>query len=178
MSDKYLMIPVDWFKKDMTYQEMIILAEIVSFCKNSKACFAQNTHFAELLDIKKHSVSRTINSLISKGFITSKIKKGSRNNVRNITVNKMLLTHSQNVINQSQNVKRPISTKSTTSIVPTRQQVSDYVDDRKSSVNPQVFYDYYSADDWKGIKNWKQKLLTWERYNKDENKNKEVNPKW
>ena len=176
MLGKYLTIPVVWFKKDLTSQEMFILSEIVGFCKNNKTCFAHNEHFAKKLNIAKPNVSRVINSLVSKGFITSKIKKGSRNNVRYITVNKMILKSYQNDTDEYQNDKRPISTKLIKSKTPTLVEIKAYIASRNSIVNATKFFEYYEVDDWKGIKNWKQKLLTWERYNKkDKTENKGVN---
>jgi len=50
---------------------------------------------------------------------------------------------------------------------PTLQEVKDYCKERNSCVDAKKFFDYYVAGDWedaKGnqVKNWKQKLLTWE----------------
>lgn len=56
-----------------------------------KGCIASNNHFAEIFKIKKESVSRSLSSLEQKGYITTKIKAGSRNHDRTITINKLLL---------------------------------------------------------------------------------------
>jgi hypothetical protein len=50
---------------------------------------------------------------------------------------------------------------------PTLQQIQDYCKERNNQIDPDKFFDYYSAGNWsdaKGnkIKNWKQKLITWE----------------
>lgn len=50
---------------------------------------------------------------------------------------------------------------------PTLQDVQDYCKERNNNVDAKKFFDYYSAGDWKDakgnqVKNWKQKLLTWE----------------
>ena len=53
---------------------------------------------------------------------------------------------------------------------PTRAEVRAYAKSRNSSVDPDRFYDYFTADpsrpwvDGKGqpVKNWKQKFITWE----------------
>ena len=52
-------------------------------------------------------------------------------------------------------------------VPPTLEEVRAYVKDRNSSVDPQKFFDYFSAGNWidsKGqpVRNWKQKLITWE----------------
>lgn len=51
---------------------------------------------------------------------------------------------------------------------PTLDEVRAYCQERGNNVNPQTFYDYYTEGKWKDgsgkpVKNWKQKLITWER---------------
>ena len=60
---------------------------------------------------------------------------------------------------------------------PTREEVREYARSRNSPVDPDRFYDFYTADDdpakhWidsKGhpVANWKQKLISWERRETD-----------
>ena len=52
-------------------------------------------------------------------------------------------------------------------VPPTLEEVTAYCQQRNSSVDPQKFYDYFSAGDWKDsegkpVKSWKQKIITWE----------------
>ena len=52
---------------------------------------------------------------------------------------------------------------------PTLEDISDYCLERQNNVNPKAFFDYFSAGGWidaKGqpVKNWKQKIITWEKY--------------
>ena len=54
-------------------------------------------------------------------------------------------------------------------VPPTLEEVIEYCRERGSSVDPKQFYEYFQAGNWtdsKGqkVKNWKQKLLTWEKY--------------
>ena len=58
--------------------------------------------------------------------------------------------------------------KESSFIPPTFEEVSEYCAQRDSSVDPKTFFDYFTAGDWKDsagrpVKNWKQKLITWER---------------
>ena len=51
---------------------------------------------------------------------------------------------------------------------PTLDDVKAYCLERKNNVDPQKFFDYFSASNWvdsKGnpVRNWKQKIITWER---------------
>ena len=56
-------------------------------------------------------------------------------------------------------------------IPPTLEEVKNYCSERKNNVDPQRFYDYYNAGNWKDskgkpIRNWKQKIsAVWERQN-------------
>lgn len=60
--------------------------------------------------------------------------------------------------NKEKNIKKKVFTK------PTLEEVEKYVIERKSSVDAKRFYDYYEVADWDGVKNWKQKLITWESH--------------
>lgn len=66
-------------------------------------------------------------------------------------------------VNNKENIKRKKF------IAPTLDEIQRYVDEKKLSVNANAFFDYFEEGGWidsKGnkVKNWKQKLLTWERY--------------
>ena len=61
---------------------------------------------------------------------------------------------------------------------PTLEEVEEYCKERNSNVDPKVFYEYFETGGWvdsKGnkVKNWKQKLITWESRGK-----KETVPTW
>ena len=52
---------------------------------------------------------------------------------------------------------------------PTLEEVEEYCRERHSSVDPKLFYEYFTTGKWKDsrgkqVKNWKQKLLTWENH--------------
>ena len=65
-------------------------------------------------------------------------------------------------------------------IPPTLEEVQEYCKQRNNSVDPKKFYDYYSTGKWKDkegkpVKNWKQKVITWEGRN---TKKQEELPDW
>ena len=95
--------------KNTTMQEKLILVEISQLSMLDKGCIASNNHFAELLQVKKESVSRSISSLENKGYITTKIKDGSRNYERVITINKMLFSINKMLFDPKQNVIDPLT---------------------------------------------------------------------
>ena len=53
-------------------------------------------------------------------------------------------------------------------VAPTFEEVETYCKERNNNVDPKTFYDYFTAGNWhdsKGnpVRNWKQKLITWEK---------------
>lgn len=48
---------------------------------------------------------------------------------------------------------------------PTRDEVILYAIQRGRTDLVDKFFDYYEAGDWTGVKNWKQKFITWEMHN-------------
>lgn len=55
-------------------------------------------------------------------------------------------------------------------VPPALEEVQAYVTEKGYTTDPQYFFDYYNAQDWKDacgnqVKNWKGKLVTWERRN-------------
>lgn len=78
--------------------------------------------------------------------------------------------------------KEPAAAKPRTKkpfVPPTLEEVTAYVKQRNSSVDPKRFFDYFQAGDWtdsKGnkVRNWKQKLITWEGKNDEKKGEKRV----
>jgi len=72
--------------------------------------------------------------------------------------------------------------KSKRFIPPTLEEVREYCRQRNSMVDPDHFYEYFEAGSWvdsKGnkVKNWKQKIITWEGKLKDTVKEKATSPR-
>jgi len=57
--------------------------------------------------------------------------------------------------------------KSKKFIKPTIEEIKSYCLERKNSVNPNKFYDYYESNGWKvgknPMKDWKAAVRTWEQ---------------
>lgn len=96
--------------------------------------------------------------------------------------NKVTAKEQQN--NTNKNVKNDKNVKNVRNnnskfIPPTVEEISQYVLEKKLNVSAQQFYDYFSTGDWidsKGnkVKNWKQKILTWNKYAKPKEINNET----
>jgi hypothetical protein len=85
MTDKFISLSHSMIRrKDLTMQEKIVYLEILNLSSLDKGCIASNKHFEVSFGISKKSVSNTISSLVSKGFITSKLT--DRNNTRVLSI--------------------------------------------------------------------------------------------
>lgn len=65
-------------------------------------------------------------------------------------------------------------------IAPSLEEIKKYVLDKKLNVDADKFYNYFTEGNWvdsKGnkVKNWKQKILTWNGYSSNEKKEKPQN---
>jgi predicted phage replisome organizer len=65
-------------------------------------------------------------------------------------------------------------------IPPTIEEIEQYIDEKQLKVDGQKFYEYFEEGGWKDskgnqVKNWKQKLLTWNRYANIQDTNKKSN---
>ena len=65
--------------------------------------------------------------------------------------------------------KRNTKEKRQIFVPPTLDDIKAYCQERNSCVDPNVFYDYFTTGGWKDsegkpVKNWKQKLITWEKH--------------
>lgn len=66
-------------------------------------------------------------------------------------------------------------------VPPTLKEIEDYCKERNSPVDPKQFFEYFSEGDWKdakgnAVKNWKQKILTWEKYDTPTKKKDKMRP--
>ena len=82
----------------------------------------------------------------------------------------------KNRLDKSEN----IGDKTKRFVTPTLEEVQAYCSERKNSVDPQHFIDYYSSNGWKvgknPMKDWKAAVRTWEKngYNKPQNEEKKT----
>lgn len=193
----------EWiFDKDIK-NELGLLLIISSLCAKGY-CYATNTYFSELFGISEETISRKLKLLEEKNYITIEYKKrGCEVVARYIRLTKLSShdyqkyqpsidkninrTIDENVkennisinitsINNKKNVKKKF-------IPPTLEEVKQYCEERKNNLDYQKFYDYYTAGKWKDkngdqVKNWKQRVITWEGRNKSTQIKKEEVPDW
>lgn len=74
-----------------------------------------------------------------------------------------------------ESTKKKTSRKAKAFVPPTFEEVEAYVESRGNKINAKDFFDYFNEGDWidsngKEVRNWKQKVITWENNRKDKAK--------
>jgi SOS-response transcriptional repressor LexA len=208
----YAVIPATVrYDKELKPNEKLLYGEISALAQKEGYCWASNTYFAELYDTSPISISRYINHLKEKGYID--VKLVYRNNTKEIEkrlmgINRIDNRYYQNCIEGinkivNRGINRIVKDNNTSinnininkrereerkTDRPTLSDIEVYVKENNLSVNPKSFFDYFEAGSWidsKGneVTNWKQKLLTWERYEpkertKEDDEDKKEKDKW
>lgn len=183
----YAIIPANVrYDRELKDKAKLLYGEIVSLSNKEKQCWASNQYFAELYGLSIETISRLISDLIKKGYLQRKFeyKKGTKEIEKRILIpiddlvkgycqngqggiDQKVKDNNTSINNKKENIKRKSFIK------PTLEDIQQYCKQRNNNVNAKTFYDYYEANDWKDkdgkkLVSWKQKLITWERY---ENKN-------
>jgi len=164
MQDRGVFVTWEFFRdKSLTISEKFILLEINNLAMLEYGCIASNDHFSLIMGIKKEAVSRLINSLVNKGFLSSEIKNGTRNFSRKLTLNKLLFDPKQIVISPLTNCLETKGNKTNnTEGHPNEEQVVAV--GRDLGIDEDVciqFYLYYSSKGWKGILDFVPLLRKW-----------------
>lgn len=108
MATKFITVSIEIMRdQNLNQSQKFLLAEIGQLTSLEKGCFASNSHFSELIGISKENVSKNINDLEKKGYISIEIVKGSRNHTRIITI-------TDSVRPPYQNSKTPLSNRQET----------------------------------------------------------------
>lgn len=168
--------------------ELLVYAIIYGFSQAENQVFTGSLQYlADWTLTSKQTVITSLKSLIEKELIvkTEKIVNGVKfceyysKNLNGVYQNfeqgysKNLNEGSQNflpnnitIYNSKDNIKNNISNKKF--IKPTLEEVQAYCQERNNNVDAKAFFDYYNAGNWKDakgkpVRNWKQKVITWER---------------
>lgn len=91
-------------------------------------------------------------------------------NYRQLNTNIINNLNNKVLNNKEKNIKKERFKK------PTLEEVVAYCKERNNTVDAKRFFDYYDVANWKDVKNWKQKLITWESH--QPTKQKEQLPEW
>lgn len=184
----YAVIPANVrYDKNLKDKAKLLYGEITALCNEKGYCWANNEYFANLYGISKTTVSLLIKNLIDNGYIYSEIiyKDGTKeilNRYLSIvkypikeklnTPIKEKLKDNNTVINNTINNLYKNSKKF---VPPTLEEIENYCKEKNYNIDTQFFYEYFTEGNWvdsKGnkVKNWKQKIITWSKGKKTENK--------
>ena len=178
------------YDKSLSATSKLFYGEITALANKTGCCWASNKYFSELYAISERQVTRIISELEKNGYIEIEfIKKGVLVERRNIyLIDKNVATDRQKcqpLIDK--NVQKPIdknvgenntsninntrnNNKKNSEKKPTLEEIKKYCEEKKLSVDANYFFTYFEEGEWidsKGnkVKNWKQKILTWDRFN-------------
>jgi transposase len=77
----YAIIPANIrYDKELSPNAKLLYGEITALCNERGYCWASNNYFSELYQVSKTSISKWINQLVSKGYLTSDMqyKEGTK----------------------------------------------------------------------------------------------------
>lgn len=191
----YSIIPAEVrYDTELKDKAKLLYGEITSLSDKNGYCYATNKYFADLYGVSTTTISLLINNLVDKGYVEREIiyKEGTKEilnrylriikggYLRNLKEGYLKKVKDNNTsINITSINKKEIYKEKFKK--PTLEEVEEYCKSRNNNVNPQKFFDYYNVSNWKDkdgkqVKNWKQKVITWER-GKNEGPKKEQ-PQW
>lgn len=175
--------------------ELIIYACIYGFSQLEGQVFNGSLQYlADWTNSSKQGVLKNLQSLVAKGYI-QKIDK----NINGVKFCEYYATELNTVLNNvehgmqqsltppmQQSLPNNISLNNTGNnsinntgkrfVPPTLEEVKEYCKSRNNNVNPEQFYDYYTANGWlvgkNKMKDWKAAVRTWERNNFNNSNNK------
>lgn len=158
----------------------LLYGEITALSSKDGYCYATNKYFADLYKVSTTTISTLIKNLIECGYLESEIiyKEGTKEILNRYLkifkegIKENLKDNNTSINNTSINNKKEIY-KEKRFKKPTLEEIEEYCKQRNSSVNPKTFYEYFETGGWvdsKGnkVKNWKQKIITWEGNRKKE----------
>lgn len=193
----YSVIPASVrYDEDLKPNEKLLYSEITALTNKNGECYATNSYFSGLYKVHKNTISLWIQNLKNKNYIDVSFvyKDGTKElekrviKIEGIPINKKINTYQLNHvggINENieenntriNNIKENIKKKDF--IPPTLKEVEEYIKSKNLNINSKTFYEYFNVSNWvdgKGnkVRNWKQKLITWNSYNKKQ----EIIPDW
>ena len=190
----YAVIPANVrYDENLPPNAKLLYGEITALCNAEGYCWASNKYFAELYEVSPITISRWINILASRGYITSQIiyKEGTKqidkryiqicydpiNKNVNTPINEIVKDNNTS-FNTTSNTTNEYIDKPTRKrfIPPSLEEVQAYCDERNNNVDADKFINHYTSNGWMVGKNkmqdWKAAVRTWERNGFDSKKSK------
>lgn len=175
----YAIIPANVrYDKSITPNAKLLYGEITALCNEKGYCWASNNYFADLYEVTPQAVSKWINQLAKKGYITLDYERaGKEIKQRNIYIatyqqiikevstkddggiNKRLRGYQQkikenntsnNTSNNTYNIERQDKPAPSKKFVkPNISDIKEYASNNNLTLDAELFYDYYESKGWK-----------------------------
>lgn len=84
MSNVFLKVDKDLFKKGLNPTQIIIVAQIEEYMRNTGDCHVTDAQFAEMLGVSTSTISREVKKLCEMGIIQKETKNIQHGKVRNL----------------------------------------------------------------------------------------------
>ena len=168
--------------------ELMVYAIIYGFSQDGHSRFTGSRQYlADFTGTSKSTIDRALESLIEKNYIIK--ETSNRNNIvfneyfqNEDTLFKMsrgvvkMTTNNIDIYKKENKLYKYNLKESKNFTPPTLDEIKEYCKQRNNNVDPNYFYDFFSVSNWidsngKQVKNWKQKIITWERNNQQRNNN-------
>lgn len=176
---KGIWIPASvWLDERLNALEKVILAEIDSL-DGEHGCWAGNDYISQFCQCSASKVSKAVSKLVELGYVRVESFNGRTRVLRSCLAknarqtSKVCEADEQNLpqSNIKNNIKNKEKRKRFTP--PTVEEVREYCRERKNSIDPESFVDYYTARGWKygqgkPVADWKAAVRTWEKREKAE----------
>lgn len=184
----YAVIPANVrYDESLPPNAKLLYGEITALCNAEGYCWASNKYFAELYGVSVVSISKWINILVDRGYLSSQIiyKEGTKQiDKRYITIlyepikekfntpieekfkenNTSLNTTFNNTNEYIDKSDKPTRKRF---IPPTVEDVRAYCIERNNHVDPERFVNFYASKGWKvgrtKMEDWRAAVRTWER---------------
>lgn len=190
LNENYVIIQ-GWMLNELELKgnELIIFAVIYGVTQDgSSQYFGTRSYLSSWCNCTLPTVDRALENLIEKGLIEKEqrimnnltfntykvslggIKKFYRGCKNSLQGYKEILYNNNNIYNKynnKNNIKEIYKEKEF--VIPSIEDVKKYCEERNNNVDYKKFYDYYNINNWKDkngkkVRNWKQKLITWEKH--------------
>ena len=195
----YAVIPANVrYDESLPPNAKLLYGEITALCNVEGYCWASNKYFADLYGVSTVSISKWINALANRGYISSQIiyKEGTKEIDKryitiiydpikenfNTSIKEKLKDNNTSFNNTFNNTNEYIEIKDkpptrTRFIPPKREEVQAYCQERQNDVDVERFVDYYTSNGWmvgkNRMKDWKAAVRTWEKNGYGKSKPKE-----
>ena len=161
--------------------ELLVYALIYGFSQDNQSKFyGSRKYIADWFNCSLPTIDKALNGLLEKGFIIKETETINGVIFNRYRCNKEILggikklyrggkeTLYNNTIYNKENSIINNTTKESFKR-PSLEEIENYIKEKDLNVDPKQFYDYFEVGNWKDskgnqVKNWKQKLLTWNKY--------------